>query len=55
MSIGYISGEALMQKAKRRINNQFLITGFSIIFREKVPEFSPRSLQWPVLLDFKKV
>jgi hypothetical protein len=55
LSIGYISGEVLMQKAKRRINNQFLITGFSIIFREKVPEFSPRSLQWPVLLDFKKV
>ncbi|WP_283160083.1 hypothetical protein [Microcystis aeruginosa] len=26
-----------------------------LIFREKVPEFSPRSLQWPVLLDFKKV
>ncbi len=32
-----------MQKAKRRINNQFLITGFSIIFREKVPEFPQQS------------
>ncbi|MCZ8118617.1 MAG: hypothetical protein O9295_11250 [Microcystis sp. LE18-22.4A] len=26
-----------------------------LIFREKVQEFSPRSLQWLVLLDFKKV
>ena len=30
MSIGYISGQALMQEAKEGINNQFLITGFSI-------------------------
>ncbi|BAG02605.1 unknown protein [Microcystis aeruginosa NIES-843] len=25
-----------------------------LIFREKVPKFPPRSLQWPVLFDFKK-
>ncbi|REJ48156.1 MAG: hypothetical protein DWQ53_06720 [Microcystis flos-aquae DF17] len=40
LSIGYISGEATdnrqqatgnRQQAKRRINNQFLISGFSII------------------------
>jgi hypothetical protein len=26
-----------------------------LIFREKVPEFSPRSLPRPVLFDFQKV
>ena len=31
MSIGYISGQALMQEAKGGIDNQSLINGFSII------------------------
>nr|WP_223210645.1 hypothetical protein [Microcystis aeruginosa] len=34
-------------------------TGFEeanyLIFREKVPEFSPRSPQWPALFEGKKV
>jgi hypothetical protein len=30
LSIGYISGQALMQKATGEINNQSLITGFGI-------------------------
>jgi hypothetical protein len=31
LSIGYISEQALMQGARGVINNQFLMTGFSII------------------------
>ncbi|ODV38886.1 hypothetical protein BFG60_1517 [Microcystis aeruginosa NIES-98] len=29
--------------------------GFYLIFREKVPEFSPQSLQWSALFEGKKV
>jgi hypothetical protein len=41
LSIGYISGQAKgkRQKAKERIDNQFLITGFSIRSRSSGDDF----------------